>query len=268
MLQHLRVIARGHVYAGIRIHMPGRKPSNANDASWRNEAKLYDASWEPLVSREVFWTVQRILDDPARVTARPGRANHLLSMIARCDVCGDVLIGWQVNSSRRAPSYACRAAVHVRILKDELDELATDVMLGYLAREDLVETIAGKEADHEALQEIRDEVASLRHRIDALADDTSLSERVLGRRIAALERDLADAERREREASTPSALRGLIEPGPEVEARWATAPLEVRRQIAKILLAPEMIGELRVQVSPNGRRVDAEERVRWRRPAR
>jgi site-specific DNA recombinase len=43
-----------------------------------------DAIWEPLVSRGDFLAVQEILSNPSRKTgSRPGRARHLVSMIAR-----------------------------------------------------------------------------------------------------------------------------------------------------------------------------------------
>ena len=45
-------------------------------------------------------------------------------------------------------------------------------------------------------------------------------------------------------------LRGLIEPGRNVKRRWKLAPLEVRREIARIVFAPDLVGELRVVKGP------------------
>lgn len=266
-IQHLRSIARSWAYAGLRVHIPGRKPSTNTNVAHRPDVQLTEATWEPLVTREKFYAVQNILDDPARLVARPARAAHLLSMIARCDVCGDVLTVRFGANHKRQPSYVCRKSAHVRIVETELDDLAEAVMVGYLAREDLESTIEAKSTAGEDLQAIRDEIATLRRRLDELADDTSLSERVLSRRAAALEKDLDAAIEKEKAASTPAVLRGLIEPGKGAERRWKALPLEVKRQVARILLSPDLIGELRVTRSPDGRPCDAEDRVVWRRDA-
>ncbi len=48
--------------------------------------------------------------------------------------------------------------------------------------------------------------------------------------------EISKLEAREKELSTPSALRGLIEPGADVARRWETTPMSTRRQIARLLL--------------------------------
>lgn len=50
--------------------------------------------------------------------------------------------------------------------------------------------------------------------------------------------EITTLEAREKELSTSSALRGLIEPGADVARRWETAPISTRREIARILLTP------------------------------
>ncbi|MGQ0718689.1 MAG: hypothetical protein ACT4NP_15540 [Pseudonocardiales bacterium] len=77
--------------------------------------------------------------------------------------------------------------------------------------------------------------------------------------------EITKLEAREKELSTPSALRDLIEPGTDVAHRWEAAPISTRREIARILLTPELIGELRLQPSPRrGRhRTPAQERTQW-----
>ncbi|NGN92654.1 recombinase family protein [Nocardioides sp. KC13] len=264
-IQHLRTLARSWAYTGLRVHIPGRTPSTNTNVIHRPDVQLTEATWEPLVSRETFYAVQNILDDPARLVARPARAAHLLSMIAKCDVCDDVLTVRFAASEKRQPSYACRKSAHVRVIESDLDEVAEAVIVGYLAREDLEATIDAKKNPGEDLQTIRDEIATLRRRLDDLADDTSLSERVLSRRAAALEKELNDLIEREKAASTPAVLRGLIEPGKGAELRWKALPLEVKRQVARILLSPDLIGELRVTRSPDSRPCDASDRIIWRR---
>jgi site-specific DNA recombinase len=77
-----------------------------------------------------------------------------------------------------------------------------------------------------------------------------------------------ELERREAELATPSALRQFISPGADVARRWQTAPMSARREVARLLLSPEMIGELRVTPRPpgwpGGRHIPAASRVIWR----
>ena len=72
-------------------------------------------------------------------------------------------------------------------------------------------------------------------------------------------------EERKKKLSTPSVLRGLIEPGADVTLRWQTAPISTRREIARVLLTPNLIGQLRLQpASRRGRhRTPAQERTQW-----
>lgn len=115
---------------------------------------------------------------------------------------------------------------------------------------------------------MRDQLALLRARHEQLADAVAsgtVSVATLIRAEPTLLAEITTLEKREQELSTPSALRGLIEPGAAVARRWQTAPMSTRREIARLLLTPELIGELRLQPSPRrGRhRTPAQERTHW-----
>ena len=59
-------------------------------------------------------------------------------------------------------------------------------------------------------------------------------------------------------------LRGLIAPGDDVAKRWKDAPVSAKRRIARAVLSPEIVGELRVIPSPirgGNQRSPATERV-------
>jgi hypothetical protein len=57
---------------------------------------------------------------------------------------------------------------------------------------------------------------------------------------------IGDMEDRERRLVTPPALT-VIPPGRDVARRWQAAPMEARRQVARLLLSPEILGQLRVR---------------------
>lgn len=243
--QHLRSLALTHAYAGLRTHVAESKSGVAGRKPTPDQ--IFEGSWEPIVDRETFYAVQEILNDPARRTSRPGRANHLLTMIARCDVCGSVV----TFRSVRGGQLFCRAANHLRISEAAVDVYAESVILSYLGADDFGALMAERDADHGSkLRELRAEIKALKGRLDALADNVEISEELLARRATALNAALSAAREQERELSTPDALRGLIEPGEGVADRWELLSMESKRQVARLLLAPGALGYLTVTREP------------------
>jgi DNA invertase Pin-like site-specific DNA recombinase len=260
--QSLRPLALTPVYAGFRAHTPGRHGGNPEKVDLNN---LFEGQWPPLVSRGDWWAVQRLLRAPERKTSRTGRAKHLLSRIARCGVCGGILN----MASRDGGLYVCIKKGCVRITQSDLDELAEQVMLAYLARTEVIEALRkDDDQDSHELSQAQEQLAAVRARHEQLADAVAAGTASVAALVRAEPTMLAEIkkwEARVKELSTPSVLRGLIEPGTDVAQRWATAPITTRREIARILLTPELIGQLRLQRSPRrGRhRTPAPDRTLW-----
>jgi site-specific DNA recombinase len=79
--------------------------------------------------------------------------------------------------------------------------------------------------------------------------------------------DIADAEKREEELLTPSVLTALITPGVDVAQRWAEAHVSTKREVARLLFSPSLLGELRLLRSPiRGHRCPIEQRLEWWKP--
>jgi hypothetical protein len=264
--QHLRSVVLSPTYTALRAHRPGSGP----DSPGRHEpvavSQMYEGQWPALVSRAEWLAVQRLLRAPERKTSRPGRAKHLLSMIARCGRCEGVLA---VAYRGERSEYFCRTKGCVRIIQADVDQIAEQVMLTYLARPEVIDTLrAGEQHDDRELSAIRDQLATVRARHDDLADAVAagtLSVVLAARSEPTLLAEIERLEQREKDLATPSALRGLIEPGTDVARRWTTAPMTTRRDIARLLLTPRLIGELRVTPSPTRgpRPIPAEERIQW-----
>jgi DNA invertase Pin-like site-specific DNA recombinase len=268
--QHLRVLATTAAYAGLRVHdSQGRGAGRGHSPQPGTPGvSVVKGTWEPLVSEATYRAVQRLLNDPKRVTTRPGRAVHLLSGIAVCDKCGGPIFA---TFRYEVASYQCRKGC-IRIQKADIEELAEGVILRYLARPDVHDALRKAEADSDALQAVRDELAAARGRLAELADAAAggtISVATVARAEPQILATIATLERREAELATPSALHGFITPGEDVARRWQAAPMSARREVARLLLTPEMIGELRVTPRPagwpGGRHVPAYDRVVWRR---
>jgi DNA invertase Pin-like site-specific DNA recombinase len=257
---HLRDLALKPLYAGLRVHNPGDRVNRYRGSL----EQAVEATWEPLVDKETFYAVRTMLLDPGRRTSRPGRGKHLLSLIAVCDVCG----GWLTAAYRKGErQYWCRDFCHVRIVADDLDDFAEAVMLRYLSGKDVIEKLRAAPEDGGELAAVRADLAGTRDELQRL--------RVAGREgkldvatILEVEPGLVarvkGLEARERELVTPPPLT-MIPPGKDVARRWAAAPMSARRQVAKMLCSPAILGQLRVRRSPApGHRANPASRVNWK----
>lgn len=221
--QRVRVISHSEVYVGQRVHRPGRGKAR------EGTPVTYEAEWPALVSEEEHYAAVRVLDNPLRsqyvVQPRPGKQVHLLTYLATCSVCSAPM-------SAKKTEYVCRAG-HVSMKREPADLWVTSVMKAYLAREDVYASLRqlGTGDDREA-DAARDEAARLearlaKWRLSAARDETSPET------MATIEAELVPlikaAEQRAQRVSLPPALRDLLGPGEDVEARWADATLPARR---------------------------------------
>lgn len=260
--QHLRVMALSHVYVGEREHVPERIDRRIPDGK---EPTYSPAMWPPLVTREKFFAVRRTLTDPARNTTRPGRGVHLLSFVAVCDVCSGPLAA---GNSRGVPAYRCLDSGHVSVCYGDLDTLAEQLMIAYLSRPDNYKGLNAK-ADTEAAELAREQVRLIREEFDDLGDKVGrgeLSAELAARAEPVILKRLRAAEARERELSTPSKLRGFTGTRRHVTKTWKEAPMSAKRGVARILLSPDALGEMRITRAP-GKNVivPVHERIVWRR---
>ena len=252
--KHLRTIALRPAYGGLRVHEAGKQ--GRYQGSLDGAVK---ASWPALVDAETFHAVRALLQDPQRRTSRPGRGRHLLSLIAVCDVCGGPLTAtYRYKGSRE---YVCREGGHVLIAADWLDGYAEQVMCAYLGRRDVIERLRATPEDGGDLAAARGELGDWRKAAregKVSAGSFTVIEPGLLTRIGALEV-------REAELSTPTALT-VIPPGEDVARRWQAAPMSARRQVARLLCSPPVLGQLRLARSPRpGHRADPADRAVWQR---
>lgn len=268
--QHLRDIALRPLYGGVRVHEPG----NRNGRYRGDLASAVEATWPALVDKATFYAVRAMLTSPERRTSRSGRAKWLLSLIAVCDKCGGFLAVSFRNGTGR--EYCCRDKSCIRIPADDLDAYAEQVILAYLARPDVIAELRASDGENSALAAVRSDLAAARAELASLralasrpvGDPQRLSAASLAAIEPGLVRQVAGLESSERELSVPSALAGLITPGKDVRRRWKAAPVSARREIARMLCSPAILGQLRVTRAPvPGQRVPASQRVRWDRQA-
>ncbi|MGW2120933.1 recombinase family protein [Streptomyces sp. SM1] len=262
--EHLRTMALRPAYGGYRKHTP--KSRGRSFKAQQVETTLYEATWAPLVERETFWAVRRMMLDPARRSTRNGKAKHVLTMTMKCDVCGGTM---GAGGEGTSAYYFCRQRRCVQISKPAVDALiigsATQpgVILAYLASDKVYEDFAASAEDSGKVEHIRAEIERLRgERGEAEnAEPESIAEaRMFARMVETLTTKITALEEQERRLTLPAVLTDLIRPGKGVAERWEAAPVEARREVARLLLSADWVGQVRVR---RGRGVPAADRIHW-----
>jgi site-specific DNA recombinase len=171
----------------------------------------------------------------------------------------------------RAPDgeYSCRDHSHVRVPKIDLEAYLDKVVCAYLARPDVIAELRRSRDGDAELQRVADLLAEARGELAELRAAVGAGRLTVASLIAAEPGQLAQIERleqRERELSAPPALAELISPGRDAKRRWKAAPIPAKREVARLLLAPGILGQVRVTRAPTpGHRGPVEQRVIWRR---
>jgi DNA invertase Pin-like site-specific DNA recombinase len=261
--QHIRDLVLRHTYAGVRAHATDGRPAHRPGGS----AQTVRATWPALVPLDVWHSVRNRLTAADRKTSRPGRANNPYSMIARCHECD----GPMTVRYGRAPNgeYSCRDHSHVRVPKIELEAYLDAVVCAYLARPDVIAELRRSRDGDAELQRVGQLLAEARGELAELRAAVGAGRLTVASLIAAEPGQLAQIERleqRERELSAPPALAALISPGRDAKRRWKAAPIAAKREVARLLLEPGILGEVRVARAPTpGHRGPVAQRVIWRR---
>jgi DNA invertase Pin-like site-specific DNA recombinase len=143
--------------------------------------QLGDGAWEPLVDRVVWEHAQAVLRDPKRLMHR-GQPKTLLAGIAKC-FCGARIVGGADN--RGVKVYKCSASAHLARTREQVDAHVLERVSEELESLALFpgRSSAGAPVD----PALGAELEALEQRLDELASDLELSERVLAKRTAAIE---------------------------------------------------------------------------------
>jgi DNA invertase Pin-like site-specific DNA recombinase len=220
--QRVRLVALNPSYAGLRRH----------------NGTTHEASWEPLVSAETFYSAVRILSESGRFrTARPGRQVHLLTYLGTC------FRGHPLTA--RGAVYVCtKGCVHVA--RAPLDELVEAVTVEALADPRVYRHLrqASDSTDREVLA-ARDEVARLNARLREWRVSAARG-KTTPASLAVVEAELAGqitaATKVAATAGVPAGMRELLEPSADVEARWEAATLGARRDLIRSLMTVTVHG--------------------------
>jgi site-specific DNA recombinase len=263
----VRQLVLAPVYGGWRAHQTG---THGNGYRTLDGVTLTEGTWPPIVPRDLWWSVRRRLTDPKRTNTLPGGTRHLLTLQdgVVCHHCDAHLV-----STKRygAEQLQCRKG-HVRLDERELTRYVESVLLDKLAQPDMLDELRRGDDDHadDDLARVRERLAEARAELQALRGAVAAGTLAVANLVAVepgLLGRIEMLEHTERDLSAPPELAALISPGRDVRRRWRRAPISARRDVVKLLLVPNVLGQLRVLRSPTpGQRPLVAQRVLWRRP--
>ena len=259
--QHLRAILVRPVYAGLRKYKGAVLPE------WEG--------MEPVVSCELWDRVQAVLADPTRKTYQGGGMRWVLSGTIVCDVCGGPM---HVKIRSGVPGYECKRKACCRIGQAETDRVligdpATGdlgVILAYLSDPQRHARLTRPSAEStEAETAVRSELSTLKDELRELeAAPRPKTARARLQRTAdmeEIEQDILTLEEKLARLAAPSPQKSILptDPGTDLVAWWKAADIRRQRAVAALLLAPDVLGQVRVMPSPNRTYVPVTERLKW-----
>lgn len=245
--------------------------------------------WTPIVSRELFDQAQRLLADPDRRKYTGEAIKHVLTMTMKCDVCGGgmVVVTRRKKNAADAVGYQCGPKGHVWVPKEETDWLligdldATDpetgepapelgVILAYLSAPHRLTTLRQQPSSDADTQAVTAELNHLRAELKELEDAPSpKTARARIQRTAdmeEIENEIKLLEVRLSTMVTPDPLAEFLPERDEADliSWWRTADVRRQRAVAALLLAPDVLGQVRVMPSPNKRNAaPVPDRIKW-----
>jgi site-specific DNA recombinase len=231
-----------------------------------------DAIWPPIISEPIFRAAQLILQDPGRVSGRPGAIKQMVSGVATCGHVDDngVVCGGNVSASRVTrldyAIYKCDERQHFGVRAQPVDDYVTLHVVKRFARPDAARLFAvTRDADGQVARLEADRAgwrADLDEATRAAALPRSDPARISLTRLAQLETliapQIAAADRKLGELQANPLLADLIRPTEaEVFAEWKGMETSQRRAV--------LAAVMEVEISPPGRgrrNVPVEEYVR------
>ncbi|MER5397570.1 recombinase family protein [Streptomyces sp. NPDC002599] len=259
--QHLRAILVRPVYAGLRKYNGTVLPE------WEG--------MEPVVSGELWDRVQAVLADPSRKTYQGGGLRWVLSGTLVCDACDGPM---HVKVRSGVAGYECKKnaccripqAEADRVLIGDLDAGELGVIIAYLSDPHQYERLTRPSADStEAETAARSELATLKDELKELEaaprPKTARARLTRTADMEELETDIIALEEKLARLSAPSPREGILptDPGTDMVAWWKAADIRRQRAVAALLLAPDVLGQVRVKRAPNRKPQPVTERLRW-----
>ncbi|WP_034668617.1 recombinase family protein [Corynebacterium tuberculostearicum] len=249
-------IASNPAYAGYRLHMPQEvrmKPEHRGLGSETAPGKKLhivrdedgepvQGQWEPIVDKNLWWSVSEILCDPRRDKRRHNRSGRA-ALGAATYVCGEC--GYHMTTL--GPRYRCRQCGIARTSKP-IDRLVCSVIERRLALDDVVEALTARQEPTEesrAIDKQRHELEAKIKRVEADYDDGLITAKDLKRNRDKVEAELEQL-RQKQIATLPEATQSVLAGMSNPAEGFKNSSMVTKRAIIDALM------EVRVYKAPRG----------------
>lgn len=248
----IRLIVLNRAYTGERVH--------------KGEV-VGTAMWKPIVGQALAAQARAVVAGRRLTKERPGRFKYLLTWIAECGVCHELLQCLAAGRTRAAASYTCpnsgrHAARHV----DLLDAYLTEAVIARLADPDLLRQLGVGDDTAREIQEALTAAAEKEQRLQAAISSHARTSKPSLAAVSQMEEELLPLIQRDRERARRLSVQPLLEglTGPEelVRPAWEALQLSQQREVVRLLVQ-------RIELFPagsRGRRRPLREtvKIRWR----
>lgn len=212
----VRYIARNPFYIGKRVHQAESWRVKDRHAAIIELPEGVGPQWEPLITEEKWWAVQRVLSDPKRLQFRPGKGSTLLAGAARCGECGTTLNMHNDHARGIVPYYVCPLRSHVGIRVDWLDAYVEDRIVSWAADPEVRAELFGRHDNDSAVAAAaRADIDRLEIQLEearAAGEDPDADAVFWDRRARSLAAKLKEARELAYPASLSEGLRQLLGP--------------------------------------------------------
>jgi DNA invertase Pin-like site-specific DNA recombinase len=234
-----RDVVAGRTLWAIAHDLNEREVPTVKGGQWTPESVrsiiLRERTGDVVSDRATWQAAVEILRNPARRLSPGNKAQHLLSGILRCGVCGGPLV---VQRCRGV--YVCRAS-HVKIAQGHTEREVTATIITRLALPDAARLLAAPDGTGADVAALASEAAKLRQRKTMLAgllaademdeDEWRTASKVVKDKLATLEAKLTAAAEH-----APSAPAATLAGREDAAALWQALDLEAKRAVIRSLV--------------------------------
>jgi DNA invertase Pin-like site-specific DNA recombinase len=227
----------GGLWTRQAIRQLVRNPAYMGKRKFKKE--LFDGVWDGLVTEYEWYAANRVLDEPGRMTTKPGLKKWLASYLM-VSKCGAPMQAVPPRKTFKA-KYRCTKDGCVSIGKWEVDEYLTRLVVARFMRPDARDLFV---ADGTERAQAEEQLATLEQRLDGFRKSATAGE-TSPASLAVIERELVpqieDARRRRDKAGVPAVLVELVTAS-DVRAAFEALPVAGEREILSTLFNEIKVG--------------------------
>lgn len=202
------------------------------------------AEWPAIIPEDTWYSMQAILNDPARRTNQGNERKWQGTGVYKCGRCGGGM-RLQSNKERNKKTYVCRECNKTSRSQQPVDDLVDSLIIGYLSKpENRLQVADKKQSGGEKLSDLLEERRHLVNRDNELAVLFADGKMSSGQMLAAsdqLKKRMTALDRKIDSARETSPTASLLLGGDDIAERWGKLTADKRAYVIGELLLVEIL---------------------------